>query len=49
MTTVTNIRENAGDILAEAKDLNEKRALAEETVVEDTSETVEVPSDEEAE
>lgn len=49
MTTVTNIRENAGDIVAEAKDLNEKRALAEETVVEDTSETVEVPSDEKAE
>ena len=25
MTTVTTVRENAGDILADAKELNEKR------------------------
>ena len=32
MTTVTNIQENAGDILAEAKEINEKRAAAEEVI-----------------
>lgn len=37
MTTVTNIRENADDILADAKDINAKRD-AEEEVVEDISE-----------
>ncbi len=37
MTTVTNIRENADDILADAKDINAKRG-AEEEVVEDISE-----------
>lgn len=36
MTTVTAIKENAGDILAEAKDINEKRESFDETV-EDTS------------
>lgn len=36
MTTVTTIRENAGDILADAKALNEERdAAAAEEVVED--------------
>jgi hypothetical protein len=36
MTTVTNARENAGDILADAKELNEKRdAEAVEAVIED--------------
>lgn len=40
MTTVTTIKENAGDILADAKDLNEQRAAAEE-VVEDASAAVE--------
>ena len=34
MTTVTNIRENADDILADAKAINEARA-AQEEVVED--------------
>ena len=38
MTTVTNIRENADDILADAKDINAKRD-AEEEVIEDISET----------
>ena len=37
MTTVTNIRENADDILADAKDINAKRD-AEEEVIEDISE-----------
>lgn len=32
MTTVTTIRENAGDILADAKTINEERAAAEEVV-----------------
>lgn len=36
MTTVTNIRENADDILADAKDINAKRDA--EEVVEDISE-----------
>ena len=37
MQTVTCVQENAADILASAKDINEQRA-AQETVVEDTSE-----------
>ena len=41
MTTVTNIRENADDILADAKDINAKRD-AEEEVVEDISEAAQV-------
>ena len=36
MDTVTTVRENAGDILAEAKELNEQRAAREE-VMEDAS------------
>ena len=40
MTTVTNIKENAGDILADAKDLNEQRAAADE-IVEDSSDAAE--------
>ena len=37
MQTVTCVQENAADILASAKDINEQRA-AQETVVEDMSE-----------
>lgn len=37
METVTCVQENAADILASAKDINEQRA-AQETVVEDMSE-----------
>lgn len=40
MTTVTAVKENAGDILADAKDLNEQRAAAEE-IVEDSSDAAE--------
>ena len=36
MKTATSVQENAGDILAEAKQINEDRAAAEE-VVEDTA------------
>ena len=36
MQTVTNVQENAADILASAKDINEERA-AQDNVVEDTS------------
>lgn len=36
MSTVTTVQENAADILASAKDINERRA-AQETVVEDSS------------
>lgn len=36
MSSVTTVQENAADILASAKDINEQRA-AQETVVEDTS------------
>ena len=35
MTTVTTVREGAGDILADAKEINEKRTSAE--IIEDTS------------
>ncbi len=37
MTTATTIKENADDILADAKEINAKRAAAEDEVVEDTS------------
>lgn len=38
METVTVVKENAGDILAEAKEINEKRAAQiKEDVIEDTS------------
>ena len=36
MTMVSNAKENAGDILADAKNINEERIKAEE-VIEDTS------------
>lgn len=36
MQTVTNVQENAADILASAKDINEERA-AQDAIVEDTS------------
>ncbi len=40
MTGVTAVRETAGDILAEAKDINEQRAEEEAAkVIEDTAET----------
>ncbi len=37
MTTVTKVQESAGDILADAKDINEARVQAEGTIIEDTS------------
>ncbi len=37
MTTATTIKENADDILADAKEINEARAAKEEEEVEDTS------------
>ncbi|MCD8149772.1 MAG: DUF6110 family protein [Clostridiales bacterium] len=37
MTTVTTIKENADDILADAKEINAKRAAEEDEIVEDTS------------
>ena len=40
MTTVTNVQEGAGDILADAKAINDQRAAdAEAEVVEDAAET----------
>ena len=53
MKTATTVQENAGDILAEAQQINEDRAAAEE-VVEDTAdeaaeETEETTEDSEAE
>lgn len=36
METVTSVQENAADILASAKDLNETRAAQEEAVTDDT-------------
>ena len=38
MTTMTAIRENAGDILADAKQINEERQAAADEVVEDAAE-----------
>ena len=37
MKTVTNVKENAGDILADAKDINEKRE-AKDFVIDDECE-----------
>lgn len=37
MTTVTTVKENADDILADAKEINEKRAAEDEKIVEDAS------------
>ena len=50
MTTVTRVRENAGDILADARQINEDRA-ADEELVEDESaeEPEEAPAEETAE
>ena len=45
MKTVTTVQENAGDVLAEAKQINEDRAAAEETF-EDTADE-EVKTDQE--
>ena len=39
MTTVTTVKENADDILADAKEINEKRAAEDEKIVEDASES----------
>lgn len=44
MTTATNIKENAGDILADAKAINEERAAEADAVIEDVAE--EVPQEE---
>lgn len=42
MTTATNLKENAEDILADAKEINENRAAAEEAqVIEDAADTAE--------
>ena len=52
MTTATNIQENAEDILAEAKDINEKRrqddVFEDESVAEDADDLMETqaPADE---
>ena len=42
MNTVDTVQENAADILASAKDINEARAAKEDQVVEDTSAAEEV-------
>ena len=38
METVTSVQENAADILASAKEINEQRAAEDDAVVEDTAE-----------
>ena len=38
MTTVTRTKENCGDILADAREINEQRAAEDDAVVEDTAE-----------
>ena len=37
MTTVTTIKENANDILTDAKEINEQRAAEDDAVVEDAA------------
>lgn len=46
MDTVTTIQENAEDIYADAKQINEDRAVAEEAVVDVVEETVEETAEE---
>ena len=38
MKTATTLQENCGDILADAKEINEQRAAEDDAVVEDTAE-----------
>ncbi len=38
MKTATSLQENCGDILADAKEINEQRAAEDDAVVEDTAE-----------
>ena len=38
MKTATTLQENCGDILADAKEINEQRATEDDAVVEDTAE-----------
>ena len=49
METVTSVQENAADILASAKDINEERAAKEDVIIEDAAEeTTEAAAEEEA-
>ena len=46
MSTVTNIKENAGDVLADAKEINAQRAAEDAVeVIEDTASSVEEAED----
>lgn len=45
MQTANLVQENCGDILAEAKDINEARAAAAEQVVEEAAETVDTAAE----
>lgn len=49
MKTVDTVQENAGDILAEAKQINEARACADEAAIQEDFREVELESEEEAE
>lgn len=49
MTTVTKVKENADDILADAKAINEKRAEAEAEEIADTSAEEETVTEDNAE
>ena len=49
MTTVNTVQENAADVLATAKDINEERAAKEDVIIEDAAEeTSEAAAEEEA-
>lgn len=45
MTTVDKVQENADDILAEAKEINEKRALENELIEDEAEEAAEEPAE----
>ena len=47
MTTVTKVKENAGDVLADAKAINEAREKADAEEIEDASEEVVAEAEEE--
>lgn len=47
MTTVTKVKENAGDVLADAKAINEAREKADAEEIEDASEEVVAETEEE--
>ena len=49
METATTLQENCGDILADAKEINEERAAKEDVIIEDAAEETAEAAEEETE